>query len=463
MLRLRVLLLLLAGFAIGLTGSLVWADDDDEESVIEVESEPDDEPETKKDTPPGKKKGTPRTKKTAKGDKTIVQDGKKRFTIELPAEWEVREVNAKDRMASFDVTIPGADSRARLEIEIPVSAAVHASGLPYNLRLGTKEKDNITQFRILSKVLPHATFQQENGGRDSLVVRTFPAPRGRVLYVTLVAAPDEFDRVYEPFLAAAKSTTYDKPAWPEIPKAYKTVKKGRFVFATHDAVRPPTKHVVKTTGTVLKRFTKLHGKLPKVPRDAGSPVIFIHTGNTQAKSLEPSIKEDGNRHINDYSGVRFLTVAVQPDDRQETANLHSGLAQFFLYQRYGTAVPLWVRWGEARAAAVEYNTEKKLPYMHTGFADWASGMTLPPIDKMTDEAARANNDGFGKQAFFYVAFFRCGPSTYRKAYRAMLQDIADNYDPEAAAKRHLESIGYDNIQAAASKFMHGKIKWFTPK
>ena len=56
-----------------------------------------------------------------------------------------------------------------------------------------------------------------------------------------------------------------------------------------------------------------------------------------------------------------------------------------------------------------------------------------------------------------------GPKKYRKVYKAYLADIGKNLDRRAAAKKHLEPLGYSVLRDAATKFMSSKIVYFTPK
>lgn len=133
------------------------------------------------------------------------------------------------------------------------------------------------------------------------------------------------------------------------------------------------------------------------------------------------------------------------------------IGEFNTLWRWGSSLPNWVRVGERIVVGNIYQTGRDLPFVTAERLGWRDGLTLHPLPELTQEACDRDWTAFHRQAFFYVAFLRAGPSNYRAAYRAFLDDIRRSCDPPGAVKRHLGSLGYDRLRDDAARFMRTRM------
>jgi len=427
-------------------------DDDDDESSIEVES---DEPDTEDEPENAEAKPTKKTTRPAgKGEWIRITRKDSPLSVSLIDTWPVSDFQAQKTGWSCAVRHPGA---ARITAMLDVGLydlPNDPRGLPSNIRRGVRDNESITEFRIGSKVLPHIIYDRDRGEHIEVVIQAFKQHRGRTIHIALSIDPTAFDTVYETFLKAAATAEVDLPPFPSAPENYKTSTKRGITYAVHPSVKGSLKHFQSVTQAAQKSFEKFHGKLPKIPRDAHAPITFIHSNQEQAGRIAPGLEKEIRPFVNEVTTLRFFATPVRADDNQGSHNLATAFGQFMLGRKYGSAVPRWALVGELNVAGVEYEIGKRLPWIPAGVAQWANGIQLPRLDTYNP----GNEDSVPRVCFYYVAFFHAGGSKYKKAYRAYLTDLATHYDPAAAAKRHLEPLGYDRIQSAATKFMHSGCK-----
>ena len=88
-------------------------------------------------------------------------------------------------------------------------------------------------------------------------------------------------------------------------------------------------------------------------------------------------------------------------------------------------------------------------------------MHIPPLPELA--AVEQPQEGHRRQGFYYVLFFHYGPSRYRAAYKKFLGALAEVGDPNEAMRRHLEPLGYGEIQSECIRFRDDKIVYVTPK
>ena len=446
-----MMLLLLLGAPV-----LAQDDDDDEESSIEIEVEEEDEPEPEPDkTPNGLKKTAQKKKIGGTGEPTWLTDSRGAFSIELPGNWGAEEREAKEGHARFDLDFgAGAEVLAWLSLETQKSA-LDPRAYPHLVRAQRIKEGKSRKIRIAHKLLPHLVSQTKFGDRNVVLIETFHFYLGRPIIVSLALAPDEFEANYETFLKVALTAKMKTPPWPVIPERYKIKKKGGITYAVHPGVSASLKNLIATTQDAKKRFERFHGKLPRPPKGSNGAVIYVHANQEEVKrSFNPDLEDTSHPFLVDSTSLRAFALPVQEDDRTGSMRASTGMVHFLARRYYGVEVPRWVTSGESSAASVQFYTDKKLPWITAGHRSWSDGIQLPMLNGYkADEGETA-----GRKSFFYVVFFRRGPSKYRKAYRAFLKDIATRYDPDAAAARHLEPLGYSTIQSAATKFMFDGLK-----
>jgi len=428
-------------------------DDDDDESSIEIESdEPEDEPEAKK---PTKKPTTTRRKKpSGKGEWVLLQDSRKFLSLQVPDTWSLEEGKSTERLSTFNLELPtGEDKRGTLSMEV-TRFPEDIRGYPGLIRRQAEANESVTDVRIRTKHLPHTIYDRETSNDTFTVIQAYHLHQGRTIILTLMVAHEQLEAVYERFLKGALTVQVDLPPWPGIPSNYKTSTKRGLRYATHPSVKGSIKHFQSVTQATQKNFEKFHGKLPKPAKGCPAPIIFIHNSHADATTLAPGIRDNPRLFVNESTTMRFFATPVAKGDVEGSHKLATAFGHFLTQRKYGAAVPRWVLIGEINAAGVEHDTGKKLPWITPGHRAWSDGIDLPSLDGYKPDGG----DTVARVTFFYVGFFRAGGAKYKKAYRAYLTDIATRYDSEAAAKRHLEPLGYARIRAAATKFMHSGYK-----
>jgi len=384
-----------------------------------------------------------------------LRDSKRRYSIVIPATWKVEQAEFTDTFTRFELRYPGSDNRCRLFLELP-SRPTGPRGYPASNRKLFASNAAMSRIRIGSDTIPHLIYQKDEGDNVLTVVHAFCLHHGRTVIATIVVPPQDFERVYQPFLHAALTSEINLPPWPSIPEGYKVTTKRGLRFAVHPAVKASTRHTLTTMRAVRKRFEKFHGKLPPTPKGSPAPVVFLHRDNQDAAAVASWLENKPAQFTRGWSTLCCFVVPVAKGDAEGTKALIRHYAGFLLHRRYGTGVPDWVRGGEATVARIETINGKALPRISIGTQGWADGLSLQTLDQL--QLGTWEADTRTRQFFFYVAYFRCGGSRYSKAYRAFLDDLATRYDPEAAAKRHLEPLDYAKLKDAATKFMHRGFK-----
>ncbi len=130
-------------------------------------------------------------------------------------------------------------------------------------------------------------------------------------------------------------------------------------------------------------------------------------------------------------------------------------------QAYGSRRPRWIIAGEGIVAAAELQTGKRLPNIIEWWFRFLPN-TLHPL-RTVRQMGQNGDKGFANHAFGYVCFFRAGPSKYRKAYKAFLEDFRQNGDPEAAEEKHLGVFDQDELKEKATQFIRYKLRMVKEK
>jgi hypothetical protein len=446
-------------------GSLAFAQDDDEDDDTEIEignegdPVPEEQPEDKaKPTEPAKPRGAfPKREPGQKHKAVEWQDRKKVYTLRFPDDWVVTEVEAsgKDGVLGLEIRLPGSTGIARFDV-LRFPTMGDPRGTPYYWQAN----DQATETLRLYRPVPRVVVTSPSGQGERVDAYAFRRIKGHPLALRLVCRKDDFDEAtHADFVDAALSLEAKLDPWPAIPEDYTIKSKGRYLLAAQPGVES-VREIEKILVAQERRFAKLHGKLPKLPRGE-STVVFVQSTKEAAGRFSKRAAERPNEAMFDTETMCLFTLPVPKHDLEKASSLAWHVEGMLHILKYGQANPAWACDGERFVASAEIRTTKSLPYLHAGYAQWQNALPLKPIPELED-FRKASWEQYQKQVLWYVGLFRAGPSKYRKAYKAFCKEYATTLDWKAAMKTHIEPLGYDDIRVAAEKFAV-EIRLFEPK
>ena len=455
----RYLFWLLLALGLGAGAQDAWAQDGCSEME---EGAAGDDPEGDPEAAPPPEQTKPKKqapKKTGRpGATQVFEDETKVYRIRLPEDWILSRREVKVAIA-LEVQLPGSRSRCTITVSVRDKMGDARSMPAVNLD-SAKQSWNASDGRALSSPLPHIELRFPRDGEDWIALVGYRKIRGNGIVFQLECPESIFQRVRDPFLAAAKSFEADLELYPRIPKTYKIKKKGAVLYAQHPRVKS-IKDTQKLFRSIEKRFTKFHGKLSK--GDDEQPVVYILRQMGDARPVLEAAADSTRDRFMDWTNVRLFTLPVVRSDQDKLGLLTDSAHQMYFRLVYGHQQPWWARLGDAGWARSEETTGKKLPFMSTGLANWRQGTTIGPLDKLDALNGQGDGSAFSKQSFFYGCFFHAGPSKYRKAYKRFLKAWRETGDGKRAAEKHLYSLGVAKIQEAATKWVHKDLKPLRPK
>ncbi|MCZ6573359.1 MAG: hypothetical protein O7C98_09355 [Planctomycetota bacterium] len=419
----------------------------------EAGDDPEGDPEAAPPREQPKPKQEPRKKSGRPGALQVYEDETKVYRIRLPEEWTVSPREGNLAMA-LDIQLPGSRSRSSISVRV-VDRMGDARSMPVNNLDNSKQSFNATDARTRSSPVPHIELRYPRGGEDWMAIISYRKIRGNGLVFQLECSDAVFERLRDPFLAAAQSFEADLELYPPIPKTYKIKKKGIVTYAQHPRVKS-IKDTLKLFSSVEKRFTRYHGKFPK--SDDEQPVVYILRQMRDARSVLEAVADSTNDQFMDWANVRLFATPVIRSDLNKLGILTENAHQMYFRLVYGTQEPHWARTADGGWARSHETTGKKLPFMQDGLANWRQQTTIGRLDKLDSLRGQGDGSAFYKQSFFYGCFFHAGPSKYRKAYKQFLKAWRETGNGKRAAEKHLYSIGIEKIQQAATKWVHQDLK-----
>ncbi|MHC4341306.1 MAG: hypothetical protein ACYSX0_13985 [Planctomycetota bacterium] len=457
---------ILAAALLLFSGGPALAQDDEEETVVEEgsDAETPGEEEGEKPAAEVKKENWQPAPKRVPGEKhpkVSCEEKTKTYRLMLPDDWVIKERYMKDTVAAFDLLLPGTEKGAQLWLTKRDNLG-DPRGALYNFHAGTAKNLDARKAEAVQKPLPHSVFWYTGNEGDLVRTTAFVRIKGHSFYLTLKCTDEDYGPVTRTdFLAAAASLETTLERRPTIPKTYKIKKKGRFLFAIHPKAKTSISAAQKILKAAEKRFTKVHGSLPK-PKRGEENVIFVHRDREDARSChEPAADGPSNFYADLYDGRLFI-APVKKEQLEEPGLLAGAAHKLFFILKYGGTRPFWVYNGEQSVGRAEESTGDKLPYLNEGMVDWRKQMTLGKLDRL-ESIRESQGDSYWRQSFFYVAFFRAGPTKYKKAYQAFLKEFAQTFDGEAALKRHIYSLDQDKLLKAAKEFTEYTLIPLRPK
>lgn len=445
MLKRMLWLLLLAG--------AVFAQDDEEDDGIEIDSAPEAE-ESEDSSTPAKKP----TQKRGKRKGTLLFTARM-YQIELPEAWEPKVVDAPKFELAWEIKIPGSKLTASLALnrddKMPDPRAT-----PRLWRESAMKNLKGKRSELVALPLPQLIIHRGEGATESVAQYVFRKINGNPYYLLLQCGKDVFATAQNEVVEAMKSLQSTAKRFPPIPKDYVLKKKGCFLIAKHPSVKRSLKGLQKILKLQEKRFKKDHGALPKMKEPA---IIFVHSTKRQAGDLMAEAEKSQTDFFVDVRHTRLFAVpvkAVTGDGEAPAAYAAAAIQQFLLLLKYGDAQPTWLWNGEYLVARAEQATGKPLPNLHGGFVQWTAETKVGRLDdlgKITEE----NKKDYGKLAFYYACMFHAGK--YKKQYKKFLKEYGETLDWKTAFETHLEPIGYGELKSATEDFMYMQVKAIQPK
>jgi len=442
MLKRMLFLLLFAG--------AVFAQDDEEDDGIEIDSTPDaEEPEdsTKPAKPiqkRGKRKGT-------------VLFTARIYEIELPEAWEPKLIDAPKFELAWDIKIPGTNLLARLHLnredKMPDPRAA-----PRSFRESIMKNLKGTEAKLLALPLPQLIVHYGEGDQEAVAQYVFRKIKGNPYLLLFNCPKDAFATAQPEVVAAMQSLKSTAKRFPSIPKDYVVKKKGCFLIAKHPSVKRSLKGLQKILKAQEKRFKKAHGALPKMKEPA--VVIFVHNTKRQAGDLLREAEKSQTDFYVDIRHGRLFAVPVTANTGDPSAYAAAAIQQLFILLKYGDTQPQWLWSGEGLLARAEQATGKALPNLHAGFANWLGETKVGRLDDLA-AITEENKKDYGKLALYYACMFHAGK--YKKQYKKFLKEYGETLDWKTAFETHIEPIGYDALRAATEAYMYTKIKAVQPK
>lgn len=442
MLKRMLWLLLFAG--------AVFAQDDEEDDGIEIDSVPEGE-EPEDSATPAKKP----TRKPGKRKGTILFTARM-YEIELPEAWEPNLIDAPKFELAWDIKLPGSNVPARLHLDREDKMGDPRSA-PHYWREGVLKNLKARDPRSVALPLPQLIVLHGEGDQERIAQYVFRKIEGNPFFLLFDCGKEAFAAAQADVVAAMQSLKAEVKRYPRIPKDYVLKKKGNFLFAVHPSVKRSLKGLQKVLRNQEKRFKKVHGSLPKTKELA---VILVHNTKRQAGDLSRNAEKSQTNFFVDVQHGRLFAVPVKASMGEPAGNAASAAQLFFLILKYGDTRPRWVWEGERYLARAQQMTGKSLPNLHAGFANWIGETKVGRLDEIK-EINEGNQKDYGKLAFYYVCMFHGGK--YKKEYKKLMKEYGETLDWEAAFDKHLGPIGYDALRAATEVYMYTKIKAVRPK
>ena len=380
-----------------------------------------------------------------------------KYSIELPPDWTAEARNIKDAVLAFDIACETPRVRATLQVHANNKLG-DPRGRPGFERKQRTEQRNANTSDIGQKPLPHLILHTMRNEDEAVQICAYKRIKGNAFTIFIDALKRDYEGAANEILEIAHSFRADVEPWPPIPPKYEAKKKGRFLYLKHPLVKEKIRDIQKAVGKTEKSFAKFHGKLP--PADPMSQIL-IHPDREHARSILASVAEGQNDFVIDIAAERLFIVPLNRDPRNNPGHLASAAQRLMFIQAYGSPRPRWIFTGEGVVASAELMTGKRLPNLIEGWYRFLPN-TLHPL-RTVREMGKKGGQEHAKHAFGYVCFFRAGPSKYRKAYKAFLEDYRKNGDPEAAEEKHIGVFDEDELKEKATQFIRYKLRMIKEK
>jgi hypothetical protein len=369
-----------------------------------------------------------------------------RVSIELPTAWTVSP--GKDRTeAVISLRLEAPAGSLVLEV-FHVPGVRDARAQAYHER-ATQPRRYETDAPALLRLdpLPHVTLDCPKPGLYAWHAWIYRVIDRNGFTVVAYCDPKTWDGVKASCFNAARSLTSSLPPWPGGPPGYRSSERDGYEYFVGTEVKDST--IAAFHAALLereKRFTALHGPVPKPAWNRPVIVLSAHRSGTDAAAGR-EVRAD--YYADPYTGVLY-GVPYRKDEPVARAQLAYAAAELLHSQAHSYLASDWVRAGERRVAYAEGRLARGLP-------SWPADSvreTLPNVCRTLDSVIREKDFADRvDQATAYVALFHAGPKPWREAFAAYSKELSATGDWEAAERNHLLSLDQDKLRAAAQAFL----------
>ena len=386
----------------------------------------------------------------------LVASDDAKFGIRVPQRWTVqRRLNALDRrqVIGFRCSVEGIQKTFDVRVfhltgvELSPLAQAHVDG-----KIHAKKSPETS---VHKEPVPHLLVPHEKGGRKLLGVYAYARRKGRGLHVHLVAGPELALAVKDAYLTSIDSLLCALDRWPAPPEGYTLHEVKGDHYYLHSQVKPrDLKTIQRVVMDTRKRFEAFHGA---VTRPADEPAVFVVFPDEAAALAYDAYAENARYAIWSRPRERRVhTVVVRKADRRVAARLAGEVAEVLLQERYPSPIALWWSRGEAFVAYNAERTGKKGGVVTRGWKDKMKGLThtLADVEKLRSKKIAE----YGEHGRYYVTLMRHGPSKYRKAYRAFLDEVSASGDLDAALAGMWKAVDPAEMLSDAEQYMARKVK-----
>jgi hypothetical protein len=375
------------------------------------------------------------------------------LTLRVPADWKLDEIQGTAaEQRSFGLTMVDQEEGCALNV-IDRATDVNPRGGP--AWVASWRNDLAPQ--LWGEPVPHEFVPPVSAGRDWGRITAFVRANGRTFELDLQGTSACLEQAGADFLAAAATLKAKAPEWPPVTKDYRVTRVGDYRLAVHRSVSEATTPFAGAIRDAQRICDRLYGRMPPPAPGESAPVFYLHSDRAQQEAILPRLKEVTTVHSLCLSGLCIFGMSNDPGGEDPVELIPYTITEFNAFWRWGTTIPMWVRVGERITVANLLQTGADLPRVTAQRLGWREGLTIRPLPELTLEAFHKDWKGSHRQAFFYTVYFRAGPDSCQAAYRAFLDDVRKSCDPDGAARRHLEPLGYDRLCLDAAQFMQEHI------
>lgn len=395
-------------------------------------------------------------KKPRKVAKVVLRNGEGWFTMQIPKDWKVQEYEPQRADTSqFALELPGDNYDGFLNI---VCHGIQSSprAAPSWLRK-YQRTEQYAPWQLGASPLPYSFVPKVHANEMVGDLAVYVRAKGLLFEVQIRAKTEQLILHGPDLFAAALTLDTSRPEWPPVTDEFRMIKAGTYRLAVHRDVKGPTIAYSKAIRAAQKIANRLHGRMPKPGPGEKAPLVYLHADRTLQDAIHPRIKEISGGHRLEWSGLCIFAVTQYEGEEDLPGSLSYTIGEFNVIYRWGVHVPNWLRVGERIMVANLYESGAKMPQITEQRGKWKDELELPPLPELTYEASQEDWENFYPNAFFYVLYFHAGPKPVRKAYRNYLDHIRDTCDPDAAAKKYLEPLGWDRLQADVAAFVRDQV------
>ena len=380
-----------------------------------------------------------------------------KYSIALPPDWTAEARNIKDAVLAFEIACETPRVRATIQVHANNTLGDPRSR-PRFERKGRVEQRQAMTSDVGQEPLPHLILHYMRSEDEAVQICAYRRIKGNGFTIFIDTLKRDYEGAAKEILEVARSLHADVEPWPPIPPQYEAKKKGRFLYLKHPLVKEKIKDIQKAVGKAEKSFAKFHGKLPPAER---LRQILVHPDREHARPILARVAEGQSDFFLDVAGERLFIVPLNRDPKNNAGYLARDTHRLMFIQMYGSLQPRWIEVGEGIVARAELLTGKRLPNIIEGLFR-ALPNTLHPL-RTVRKLGEKGGEEFAKHSFGYVCFFRAGPSKYRKAYKAFLQDFRKSGDPEAAEEKHIGVFDEDELKEKATQFIRYRLRMIKEK